>query len=85
METISATELARNTREILDKVASRGETVAIERNRTMIAQIVPPERTMTASQALAGLALPVLTPTQASAWLKDSRQDFSDAVRDPWA
>jgi antitoxin (DNA-binding transcriptional repressor) of toxin-antitoxin stability system len=85
METISATELARNTREILDKVASRGETVAIERNRTMIAQIVPPERTMTALQALAGLALPALTPTQASAWLKDSRQDFSDAVRDPWA
>ena len=42
MQTISATDLARNTREILDKVASRGETVVIERNHTMIAQIMPP-------------------------------------------
>jgi antitoxin (DNA-binding transcriptional repressor) of toxin-antitoxin stability system len=85
MQTISATDLARNTREVLDKVASGGETVAIERNHTMIAQIVPPQRTMTASQALAGLALPVLTLAQATAWLKDSKEDFGDAVRDPWA
>ena len=63
----------------------KGERVAIERNHTLIAQIVPPQRTMSAAQALAGLALPMLTSTQASAWLKDSRQDFSDAVRDPWA
>jgi antitoxin (DNA-binding transcriptional repressor) of toxin-antitoxin stability system len=85
MQTISATDLARNTREILDTVASRGETVAIERNHILIAQIVPPVRTMTASQALAGLTFPVLTPAQAAAWLTDSRQDFGDAVRDPWA
>jgi antitoxin (DNA-binding transcriptional repressor) of toxin-antitoxin stability system len=85
MQTISATDLARNTREILDRVASQGETVAIERNHTLIAQITPPLRSMTASQALAGLALPVLTPTQATAWLQDSREDFGDAVRNPWA
>jgi antitoxin (DNA-binding transcriptional repressor) of toxin-antitoxin stability system len=84
METISATDLARNTREILDKVASQGESVAIERNHTMIAQIVPPVRTMTASQALAWLALPMLTLTQATAWLKDSKETFGEAVRDPW-
>ncbi len=85
MQTISATDLARNTREILDRVASRGETVAIERNHTMIAQIVPPVRTMTALQALAGLTLPMLTISQAATWLKDSKEDFGDAVRDPWA
>jgi antitoxin (DNA-binding transcriptional repressor) of toxin-antitoxin stability system len=85
MQTISATELARNTRKILDTVASRGETVVIERNHTMIAQIVPPERTMTASQVLAGLGLSVLTPKQAAAWLKDSKDDFDETVRDPWA
>jgi antitoxin (DNA-binding transcriptional repressor) of toxin-antitoxin stability system len=85
MQAISATDLARNTREILDRVTSQGETVAIERNRTLIAQIVPPQRTMTATQALAGLTLPVLTPAQASAWLRDSGRDFNDAVRDPWA
>jgi antitoxin (DNA-binding transcriptional repressor) of toxin-antitoxin stability system len=85
MQTISATDLARNTREILDRVASRGETVAIERNHTTVAQIVPPVRTMTASQALMGLTLPVLTKMQGAAWLKDSKEDFGDAVRDPWA
>lgn len=85
MQTISATELARNTRAILDTVASQGETVAIERNHMMIARIMPPQRTMTASQALAGLAFPMLTPRQANAWLTDSKDDFGDAVRDPWA
>ena len=85
MHTISATDLARNTREILDQVASRGETVAIERNHTLIAHIMPPQRTMTAAQALGGLTLPILTPEQASAWLKDSKGAFGDEVRDPWA
>ncbi len=66
MQAISATELARNTREILDRVATRGEIVQIERNHTMIAQIMPPQKTMTAAQALAGLVLPILTPLQAS-------------------
>ena len=85
MQTISATDLARNTREILDKVASRGETVIIERNHTTIAQIMPPPQIMTAAQALAGLTFPLLTPAQATAWLKDSKGDFGDGVRDPWA
>lgn len=61
MQTISATDLARNTREILDKVASRGEIMVVERNHIMIAKIVPPERAMTAHQALAGLRFPLLT------------------------
>lgn len=83
--TIKATGLARNTRAILDTVVSRGETVTIERNHILIAQMAPPERTMTASQALAGFARPDhLTPKQAAAWLEDSRDHFDDAVRDPW-
>lgn len=69
--------------------------MAIERNHTLIAQIMPPQRTMTATQSLAGLALPMLTLAQANAWIKDSREEdskadhnkqrFGDAVRDPWA
>jgi antitoxin (DNA-binding transcriptional repressor) of toxin-antitoxin stability system len=82
METISATDLARNTRKILDKVAIGGTTIAIERNRIVIAKIVPPEQTMTAAQALAGLQ-PMLTPRQAADWLKDSKADFDHRVRDP--
>ncbi len=84
METISATELARNTSKILDRVVSRGESVAVERNRAVIAQIVPPVRAMTASQALSGLE-PGLSREQAAQWLTDSRDEFDQAVRDPWA
>ena len=50
----------------------------------MIAQITPSQRAMTASQALAGLTFPMLTPTQANTWLKDTKDGFGDAVRDPW-
>ncbi|MGH9598581.1 MAG: type II toxin-antitoxin system Phd/YefM family antitoxin [Terracidiphilus sp.] len=81
MQTIRATELARRTKEILDRVASRGESVAVERNGAVIAQIVPAERTMTAAQAISGLELG-LTPSQAAAWLRDSKENV---VRDPLA
>lgn len=83
MAAISATELARNTREILDRVAGRGETIVVERNRTPIAQIVPPEMVMTAAQALTGLR-PMLSPAQAADWLRDGRGEFDEAVRNPW-
>jgi hypothetical protein len=83
VETISATDLARNTRMILDSVMQRGATIAVERNHITIACIVPPAPTMTASQALADLR-PTLTPQQASAWLVE-RADLDDTVRDPWA
>lgn len=84
MPIINATDLARRTREILDTVASSGESVTIERNHVVIAHLVPPELTMTAAQALAGFK-PMLTPTQATAWLHDSRADFAQGLRDPWA
>jgi len=84
MEKISATELARNTRQILDRVAGLGEIIAIERNHTLIAQIVPSERTMNAEQAFADLR-PMLTSRQGSQWLRDSKEDLDDTVRDPWA
>jgi antitoxin (DNA-binding transcriptional repressor) of toxin-antitoxin stability system len=84
MQTITATELARHTRKILDDVVARGETVAVERNHVLIARIVPSTGAMTAAQALAGLQ-PTLTPQQAADWLADSRSEFNEAVSDPWA
>lgn len=84
MPTITATDLARRTREVLDAVVSRGETVAVERNHVLIARIVPSAATMTAAQALAGLES-FLTPREATDWLRDSRNEFDDTVRDPWA
>ncbi len=85
MHAISATELARNTREVLDRVTSQGETVTIQRNQTLIAQIVPSPRTMSATQALAGLGTSMLSPNQSDAWLTDSKEQFRDGVRDLWA
>jgi hypothetical protein len=58
--------------------------VIIERNNTPVARLMPPEPLMTAAQALAGLPA-TLTPQQAQAWLNESRADFDDRVRDPWA
>ena len=75
METITATELARSPRAVLDSVLMRREAVVIERNQVAIARLVPAEHTMTAAQALADFR-PTLTPQQASAWLQDQRGSF---------
>ena len=74
MATISATDLARNTRQVLE----------VERNHTVVARIVAPERTMTAAEAFAGLSS-MLTPQEAGDWLAESKDGFIDALRDPWA
>ena len=83
MDAITATELARDTHRIIDRVASSGESVDILRQDTAVARLVPAQRTMTAVQVLAGLR-PMLTP-RAAAWAKDSRSGFGQTVRDPWA
>lgn len=83
MQTISATELARHTRKVLDKVINQ-ETIAIERNHNIIARIMPSRPTQTAAQVLAQLQ-PTLTEKQAAAWLEDSKGDFNNEIRDPWA
>jgi len=82
MQFVSASDLARNTSAILERILT-GETVRVVRNRTEIAQIVPARRRMTAAQAIAGLEAK-LTPAQGEAWLRDSRGDFDEEVRDPW-
>ncbi|MGN4154847.1 type II toxin-antitoxin system Phd/YefM family antitoxin [Burkholderia gladioli] len=84
MPTITATDLARHTRQVLDQVAQRRETIVVERNQTIIARLVPAEPVMTAAQALDGLPTS-LDPETAARWLHDSRDGFEDRVRDPWA
>lgn len=84
MATVTATELARRTREILDRVLSEGETIVVERNARPIAELVPAPRCMTARQALFGLSS-MLNPDEAKRWMEDGRNAFSDDVRDPWA
>jgi antitoxin (DNA-binding transcriptional repressor) of toxin-antitoxin stability system len=81
-QVVSASDLARNTSAILERIVT-GETVSVMRNRTEIAHIVPAKRTMTAAQAIAGLE-GKLTLAQGNSWLKDSRGKFDEKVRDPW-
>jgi antitoxin (DNA-binding transcriptional repressor) of toxin-antitoxin stability system len=75
MPAITATELARDTRQILDRVAS-GERFDVLRHQAAVARLVPAQRTMTAEQAFEGLQ-PMLTPRDAAAWAKDSRSDLA--------
>jgi len=84
MPTISTADLAKNTVEILDAVANHGETITVERNQTVIAQIIPAKKSMTASQALEGLKLPFMTINQGEDWFRNSKGDFDQSVRDPW-
>jgi hypothetical protein len=84
MKAINVTEIARNTREILDWVACARETMAIERNHALIAHIVPSRRIVTVAQALASLSS-MLTAGQGVAWLNDSKGELNGAVRDSWA
>jgi antitoxin (DNA-binding transcriptional repressor) of toxin-antitoxin stability system len=82
MQFVSASDLARNTSAILKRILT-GEVVKVMRNGTEIAHLVPPRRTMTAAQAIAGLQ-GKLTASQGDLWLKDSRGEFDDEVKDPW-
>ncbi|TES96180.1 type II toxin-antitoxin system Phd/YefM family antitoxin [Burkholderia cepacia] len=84
MPTVTATELALHTRQILDQVAQRGETVVIKRNQTVIAHLVPAEPIMNATQALDGMPQSLGTD-DAARWLRDSRAGFEEGGRDPWA
>jgi antitoxin (DNA-binding transcriptional repressor) of toxin-antitoxin stability system len=82
MQVISASDLARNTSAILERILA-GETVSVMRNRTEIAHMIPAKRSMTAVQAIAGLE-GKLTPAQGDSWLRDSQGEFDEEVRDPW-
>jgi len=59
MLVISATDLARRTREVLDKVAVQGTIVVVERNQRVIARIATEVPHMTAgTQWLGRRAVP---------------------------
>ena len=85
MRTITATELARNLRDVLDRMIADGEPVEIERNHARIACLVPRPARQTALQAMADLYR-TLEPGDARVWLDDSRgqQDLDQTLHDPW-
>jgi antitoxin (DNA-binding transcriptional repressor) of toxin-antitoxin stability system len=90
VRTITATELARNLRRVLDRLAIEGEEIAIERNREQVARLLPGPARQTALEAMADLYR-TLPEDAAATWEADSRRGrwkgsrLDKGVRDPWA
>lgn len=87
MYTVTATELSRNFRVMLDKVEFKHEELIVVRNNHEVARIIPGPATMTALEAMADIYR-TLPEDAAAGWLEDSRRTergLKDEVRDPWA
>jgi antitoxin (DNA-binding transcriptional repressor) of toxin-antitoxin stability system len=90
MKTITATELARNLRRVLDRVVADGEEVMIERNHEQIARLVAGPGRQNALEAMADLYR-TLPEDVAATWERDARttrwrgSKLAKGVRDPWA
>lgn len=89
MQTVSATEFARNFRQMLDQVEHRGEVISIVRNQRSVATVIPGTVHMTAMEAFGDLYR-TLDDEAAETWLEDIRRadDSFDGLlsdRDPWA
>jgi antitoxin (DNA-binding transcriptional repressor) of toxin-antitoxin stability system len=87
MRKITATELARNLRAVLDRIRESGESYIVERGGQPVVQVSPTPGEQTAEQALADLYR-TLSPEAAAGWLEDARRGrdaLDDESRDPWA
>ena len=87
MKTITATELARNLRQVLDRLAVDAEEVVIERNHRQIGRLVPWPGRQTALEAMADLYR-TLPEEAGKGWVSDIRsgaeETLQQGVRDPW-
>jgi antitoxin (DNA-binding transcriptional repressor) of toxin-antitoxin stability system len=82
MTTVTATDLARRTNQVLDALA-RGESVTITRNNTVLGTINPPVRAVTVREAFE--RLPRMSRDVAERYKADIHNtDFDEEVRDPW-
>ena len=72
MKTITATELARNLRRVLDRIVADGEEIMIERNHQQIARLVAGPGRQNALEAMADLYRS-LPEDVAATWEKDAR------------
>ncbi len=86
MKTITATELARNLRKVLDQVAETGGEYSIERNRQVVARVLPGVREQNALEAMADLyqRLPVSAAETWEEVAKRAAGKLDDTLRDPW-
>jgi prevent-host-death family protein len=85
MQTVTATDLSRNFRVMLNRVEFQHEELLIVRNNFPVARLIPGPATMTAAEAFEDLYR-TLPQDAGKTWLADSRLDDrqNDEVRDPW-
>ena len=87
MQTMTATEVNRNFRRVLDALERGGGEIVVVRNHQPIARLIPGAPRLTALEALADLHH-TLDDADGDAWLKDLRtadRPIKGEVRDPWA
>jgi antitoxin (DNA-binding transcriptional repressor) of toxin-antitoxin stability system len=86
MREITATELARNLRQILDQVAYQGEEIVVVRNKQKVARLLPGSGMMNALQAFADL-YQSLPESAAKGWVEEARHGLAETLSDksnPW-
>jgi antitoxin (DNA-binding transcriptional repressor) of toxin-antitoxin stability system len=86
MQTITATDLSRNFRVMLNRVEFQHEELLIMRNNFPVARLVPGPATMTAAEAFSDIYR-TLPDAAGRTWIADSRLDDNNnsEVRNPWA
>lgn len=89
MRTITATDLARNLRSVLDRLAVEREEIVIERNHRPVARLLPGPGQQNALEAMADLYR-TLPEDAARGWVEEGRggpgaRTLDDEGRDPWA
>jgi antitoxin (DNA-binding transcriptional repressor) of toxin-antitoxin stability system len=87
MQTMTATEVNRNFRRVLDALARNADEIVVLRNRQPVARLLPGSPRMTAIEALSDLYR-TLNNGEGDAWLRDSRtadRAVRKEMRDPWA
>ena len=72
MQTMSATEVARNLSRLLDSLEHGGEEIVVMRNKHPVAKLVPGAARMTAIEAL-GDIFATLDDSEGGAWLETGR------------
>ncbi len=87
MHTITATELARHLRQVLDRLAAGGEEILVERNHQPIARLLSMPPRQSAMEVMADLYR-TLPEGAARGWIEDAQRvdvDLDREMRDPWA
>lgn len=85
MQTVTATDFARNFRKMLDRVEFRHEELLIVRNNHPVARVIPGPPAMTALEAMTDLYR-TIPEESARDWFADSRKDNlrEGELSDPW-